>query len=546
MGLINEVYQFLPDDAKGAYNKIASEARHDFLKSFVRSDFEAFVYVLGYRDLGVFHKEQIKLIGQVRYITDVASRRLWLWSRGFFKTSLITESHSLFLIVNNPNIRILLTSNTIGISEDILRNIKNHLMINQNFRHFFPEFCPMPNTVGKIEFGTSQDFTVKCRSRALKEPTMMCAGVGTNLTGLHFDYIKGDDLVTKDSVSNDTQIQASKDYYASLRHLFDKAAVPREDIVGTIYHFNDLYSLQKKTKLFDESFVPCMINGLPTFPERLPEYEIERLMNDPSIGPYQFQTQYMLNPINPADAKFKEEWLKYYDDVPDGCAEYIVCDPASTLKKRSDYTVIERWKVDNNGKHYLVDGIRDKLTAYQRIDRLFEFVKRAKNLKWVSYEVLGGRHGDLEIIEQRKRETGIYFNVKEAKAGASSKTDRIEQRLVGAYHAGIILLPKEIYFKSLYDGRVYNFIELLKLEYLQFPFTEHDDILDAQAQMFEEQLIRGDKAKFEVKKDKSEGMTADQWDQMYSYVGHNKAKYGLRAHENMFMTRMKRLVRKAQ
>lgn len=543
------------ESEKQLWDKLSTSGRFELLKEFFKRDFRSLVYLLGYKQLGAFHDKEVDALSQIRVLDESSEiRNLWLWSRGFFKTTLITECHSVFLIINNPNIRMLLGSNTISISKDMLRNIRNHFMTNIAFRHFFSEFCPKPNTVGKIEFGTSEDFTVACRTIARKEPTMMVAGVGTNLTGLHFDYMKLDDLVTKDSVTNETQLQTSKDYYASLRHLFDKAAVPREDVVGTIYHFNDLYSsVLQKSKLFKESFIPARINGTATFPERLPDNKLDDLVNDPSVGPWQFQTQYMLSPINPADAKFKEEWLKYYDGVnrklPEGLAEYVQVDPASTTKKRSDYTVIERWGVDDEGNSYLLEGVRDKLTAFQRIDKLFEVVGRCKNLKWVKYEVIGGRHGDLEEIERRQMDAvqkGVQgyrrFTVKETKASTASKEDRIEQRLVGQYHAGKVLLPENSYFISKFDGKVYDFVQLLKLEFLQFPFTEHDDILDCQAQLFEEHIIRGTK---KVDKAPTSGMTAAAWDRMYSELDIYKNKYpDLEPHEIQNMVSSRKLGQK--
>lgn len=507
------------------WDEFSDNARFLFLREFFCRDFRSLIYLLGYKTLGAFHDDQVTALGSVRVLDEFTpTRRLWLWSRGFFKTTLITECHSVYLILNNPNIRILLGSNTISIAEDMLKNIKNHFIGNIALRHFYKEFCPEANTVGKIEFGTSEDFTVPCRTLMRKEPTIMVAGVGTNLTGLHFDYMKLDDLVTKDSITNDTQIQASKDYYASLRHLYDKAAVPREDVVGTIYHFNDLYSVLRKSKLFVESFIPARINGKATFPERLPDVELDKLIADPSVGPWQFSTQYMLSPINPADAKFKEEWLKQYDTLPEGMAEYVQVDPASTVKKKSDYTVIERWGVDSGGSQYLLEGVRDKLTAFQRIDKLFEIVSRCKNLKWVKYEVIGGRHGDLEEIERRQRDMAMKvvvggtpyrrFTVKETKSDSMSKVDRIEQRLVGQYHAGRVLWPEHCYFISKFDNKVHDFVQEFKLEYLQFPFTEHDDCLDTQAQMFDEAVIKGEKQKDAVPMGK--GMTAADWDRMYA------------------------------
>ena len=512
------------------WDKFGTNARFFLLREFFLKDFRSLVYLLGYKTLGKLHDKEVEDLSQIRVLDEATpSRRLWLWSRGFFKTTLITECHSIYLILNNPNIRILLCSNTISIAEDMLKNIKNHLIGNSALRHFFKEFCPIPNTVGKIEFGTSEDFTVPCRTLMRKEPTIMVAGVGTNLTGLHFDYMKLDDLVTKDSITNDTQIQASKDYYASLRHLFDKAAVPREDVVGTIYHFHDLYSVLRKSNLFRESFIPARLNGVATFPERLPDVELDKLIADPSVGPWQFSTQYMLSPINPAEAKFKEEWIKYYDTLPDGLAEYVQVDPASTVNKKSDYTVIERWGVDSEGKQYLLEGVRDKLTAFGRIDKLFEIVGHCKNLKWVKYEVIGGRHGDLEEIDRRQMEEARKpfsryrrFTVKETKSSTASKVDRIEQRLVGQYHAGRVFWPEHLYFVSKYDGKVHDFIQEFKIEYLQFPFTEHDDCLDTQAQMFDEPVIKGRKIE-EVKQ--TQGMTAADWDRMYSELKVYSNKY---------------------
>lgn len=516
---------------KELWDQFSTEARFELLKEWFTRDFRSLVFLLGYKKLGAFHDKEVAALSQVRILDEITpSRRLWLWSRGFFKTTLITECHTVYLILNNPDIRILLCSNTISIAEDMLKNIKNHFIGNKALRHFYKEFCPSPNTVGKIEFGTSQDFTSPARKLLRKEATVMVAGVGTNLTGLHFDYMKLDDLVTKDSVTNDTQIEQSKDYYSSLRPLFDNAAVPREDVVGTIYHFNDLYyAVLQKSKLFQESFIPARINGVATFPERLPDEELDKLIADPSLGPWKFSTQYMLSPINPADAKFKAEWLKHYDSIPEGCSQYICVDPASTTKKKSDYTVLERWAVDSDGKHYLCEGIRDKFTAFQRIDALFAMVGRSRNLKFVKYEVIGGRHGDLEEVERRqmeavqKRVVGYRrFTIKETKGMTASKVDRIEQRLVGPYHAAMILLPQNDYFISKFDGKVYDFVQLLKLEFLQFPFTEHDDILDCQAQMFEETIIKGQKVEKPVG---SQGMTANDWDKMYRELDIVKSKF---------------------
>ena len=480
-------------------------------------NFDSFVFLLGYRDLGAFHKEQIERLAQFRFLTDKPIRRLWLWARGFFKTSLITEAHTIWLIVNNPDIRILIVSFSLEVAKMPLKNIRNHFIQNEDFRYFFREFCPKATSDGKVEFGTTEYFTIPCRTKQLKEPTVMCAGVGTNITGLHFDVIKPDDLVNRDSVTNDTQLQASKDYYSLLRPIFDNPSIPREDVVGTIYHFNDLHSELREHRDFEKSIIPVYDSeGTFAFPERLGKEQWERFTEDPSISPSDLQRQWLLRPVNPKDAKFKEEWIKYYDTLPEGLAEYICVDPASTQKKKSDYTVIERWGVDSKGAHHLLEGLRDKLTSFQRIDALFRIVRNAKNLKWVKYEVLGGRHGDLEVIKERMVSEKLYFVIRETKSTSSSKADRIEQRLCGPYNAGAILWPRQLVYRSLFDGKTHDFVQEMKLEILQFPFVEHDDAIDCQSQMFEEELVRGNKPK--TPEVKQAGMTADQLEKLYKDI----------------------------
>lgn len=516
---------FLPEEDLRIYKSLENkDAKRIFIQSAGKKYFPLFVHILGYRDTGEFHVKQMEDIASVKSVGgDFSSRRLWLWARSHFKTSLITEAHSAWLIVNNPNIRILITSYTISIAEKIMANIKGHFTKNDEFRYFYKEFCPETNSVGKIEFGTTEYFTTPARFRMYKEPTVMVAGVGTNLTGLHYDYMKCDDLVTDKSVTNDTQIQSSKEYYASLRQLFDNPMFPKEDIIGTIYHFNDLHTEMKKSGRFNLSFVPIRSDdGEIAFKERFTEQSINDLITDPTVGPYTFATQYMLNPVNPADAKFRQEWI-HKETIHDEntLAQYILCDPASTQKKKSDYTVMERWGVNSDGKHFLLQGVRDKLTSFQRVDLLFYFVSCAKNLKWVKYEVLGGRHGDLEAIKARQIKDQVFFMINETKSTTGSKVDRIEQRLVAPYNAGIIIWPHSLPYKSVYDGKVHDFIREYELEFLQFPFSEHDDVLDCHAQMFEDpkMIIKGDN-KSEEKKSKE--MTADDWDKFYKNIDKTK------------------------
>jgi phage terminase large subunit-like protein len=482
-----------------------NEAKRLFCQEFLKRNFEAFVWLLGYRDVGEFHKSEMREIGKAREVGGEV-RRLWIWSRGFFKTSLITEAHTVWLIVNNPDIRVLIVSYTIEVAKKPFGAIRNHFMVNEGFRYFFKEFCPSANADGKIEFGTTEELTIpNRRRRELKEPTLKCVGVGTNITGLHFDYIKIDDLVTKDSVTNDTQIESSKDYYSKLRYIFDNPTIPREDVIGTIYHFNDFNCCLQKNKEFRQSFVPVHDGaGKFYFPERIGKEGFERICKDPAMNPYDIQSQYLLNPIDPAARKFKDEWVQYYDTLPEGLSEYLLGDPASTVKKKSDYTVIMRWGVDKDMNVYLLDGIRDKLLASDRVSLYVSMARQAKRLKGAKYEVIGGRHGDLENIRAEFIKNMFHVEPKETKSTNASKHDRIEQRLTGQFNAGKIFFPRKMSKVYRWNGLTYDFVEEYLLEYRQFPFSEHDDILDCHSQLFDGEYIQKGNDKVVEKKVENE------------------------------------------
>ena len=499
------VIDLLKSNERLDYDKLVStEAKRLFLQEFFKRNFLAFVWLLGYRDLGKFHIEQLNKLSEFRFIGYTPIRRLWLWSRGFFKTSLITEAHTLWLIVNNPNIRILIVSFSLEVAKKPFGVLRNHFISNEDFRYFFREFCPVANTEGKIEFGTTEQFTICNRTKSLKEPTVMCAGVGTNITGLHFDVQKIDDLVNKDSVTNETQIQQSKDYFSLLGPIFDNPTCPRQDVIGTIYHFFDLHSVLFKNSKFSSSIIPVYDkSGVFLFPERINRESFEKeILGDPSNNPYDIQSQYLLNPINPADAKFKEEWWQEYETLPEGLSEYILCDPASTQKKKSDFTVIERWGVDSEFNFYLLDGIRDKLRANERVSKYVSVAKSCKRLKGAKYEEIGGRQGDLENINDEFIKQKLPVTVKPTKNTTATKTDRIEQRLVGQWHAKKVFMPKSIIHRSEFDGKPYDFVHQYKMEFLQFPFSEHDDILDCHSQLFDgEFIMKGETTKVEKPKD---------------------------------------------
>ena len=82
------------------------------------TDFSFLIRTLNYMDTGEVHRSPVRELQ-----LESHKRRLWLWHRGCFKTSIITEAHTIWLIIHNPDIRVLIVSNTLEIAKSMLKNI---------------------------------------------------------------------------------------------------------------------------------------------------------------------------------------------------------------------------------------------------------------------------------------------------------------------------------------------------------------------------------------------------------------------------------------
>ena len=174
-----------------------------------------------------------------------ARTRLFLLFRGAFKSTIITIAHTIQLMLLWPDIRILIASHKKeGGSQKFLGSIKDHFMRNERFRRLFPEYCPKPNSVGQMEWGTSEQVTLPNRSARANYPesTIEIAGNTTDVTGRHYNYLKIDDIVTRESVTNESMLEKTEEFNALLKFLFDQPEWGISDYSGTCYHFADLYA----------------------------------------------------------------------------------------------------------------------------------------------------------------------------------------------------------------------------------------------------------------------------------------------------------------
>lgn len=137
--------------------------------------------LLGYRDINPrTHGDMI------RVLEGDCERKLIVMPRGTFKSSLSSSAFPIWLLLRNPNLRILIDSELYSNSKNFLREIKQHLVspeVVELFGEFRTDSC-----------WNEGEIIIRQRTKVLKEASITASGIGAEKTGQHYDVIVCDDL----------------------------------------------------------------------------------------------------------------------------------------------------------------------------------------------------------------------------------------------------------------------------------------------------------------------------------------------------------------
>lgn len=414
------------------------------------------------------------LVDRINEVQEENNRTLDLWAREFFKSTIITYGLNIQEILINPDVRIGIFSHTRGIAKSFLRRIKATLETNDTLKILFPDVL-YENPSSQAPKWSEDDGIIVKRSSVFQESTVEAWGLTDGQpTSKHFSVLNYDDIVTIDGVSTPAQIKKTDECFKLSLNLGTDGGKKR--VIGTIYHFDDQHIKLKQQGGWRVREYPAEDKkGQPTF---LPEEILAEKRRD--MGPYVYSTQMLLNPIAKKDQRFKYEWLKFHRSLPKLLSLYLLCDPANQKKIKlagHDYTVYWLWGLDMDGNMFLVDAIRDRLTLPERWKALKAIKKKYPNIRDIGYEQYG-MAADIQHFEEMMAIEGIYFNITELAGTKLSKEDRI-LRLVPDFERGRIYLPEHLEYETK-DGEVVDLVTIfINEEFLKFPFSQHDDLLDA-------------------------------------------------------------------
>lgn len=169
-------------------------------------------------------------------------RHLVVMPRGTFKSSLGSVAWPIWLLIRNPNLRILIDSELYTNSKNFLREIKGHLM-RPDFEELFGQFY----NSGCWNEG---EIIIKQRTEVRKEASITCSGIGAQKTGQHYDVIIGDDLNSPKNSHTPENRQKVIDHYRMYTSLLEPKGTIA--LIGTRYAENDCIGFVLATEVFPQ------------------------------------------------------------------------------------------------------------------------------------------------------------------------------------------------------------------------------------------------------------------------------------------------------
>ena len=389
---------------------------------------------------------------------------VWLWT--LYPVKCVSVSHTEGLAVN--------------------MNLKRKMLINsERFKELYSEEI--------ILSSNSNSFLKDTRGGELYS-------INRNaLTGYGGDIIINDDLTNAEAARKDKEEMANAwSYYQNTMpsRINDPSKciiinvqqrLAPNDITGHI--MNDLklasqYIFVVLPAIFKKkTYLICPISGdIITYEvgeslwkERFGDYTGLRFQVGESI----FETQYLQNPISSDKTIVKSHMLVEMDecDVPP-------LSSADMIYSSHDFPVKDKETSDYLGS-VLGYKVGSTLYVFDALEQRMGFVKSVNYVK----ELSNAYPGIIQVIEDKANGSPILQQLQETvsgmqsfQPGTQSKTQRLESATI-YMNAGNVVLVRTQYDKLSNTYQLNESMQILKRKLLNFPFLDHDDIVDAFVQL---------------------------------------------------------------
>lgn len=399
---------------------------------------------------------------------------LYLMPRGTLKTSVITIGGTIQWLLNHPEDRVCIDSETVTKSQGFLTEIKGHLEENEKLRQVWHTLHgDYPDDDRKKKKWSTEGLVIATRKKSRKEPSVDCIGPGVARNGYHYDIAFLDDLHSELNTKTKERIEEVKEHRKLVYSLLDPNAP--QVVVGTRWSFADMYQSIIEEEAEDFNFITRSALsplGEEFYPTRLNRATLKRFRR--IQGAYLFSCQYMNNPVDDDTATFRREDFRYMNRHAMSTRKinwYGLVDP-SYEGPYSDYCAMVIAGVDCDGNYYVKHIVREKMTYGAIIDKMFELDALFKPARW-ALETVGTQKSIEHILRTKEKENHKTLRVHLFKSRSATKEERIRG-----------LAP---YYES---NKVFHCSGIANLDHLEdelskFPRAKNDDVSDCLAGILE-------------------------------------------------------------
>ena len=314
---------------------------------------------------------------------------LFLIPRDHLKTTSFTICGSIWAMLCDPNIAILITSSKLSNSLLFSDQIKRFLQLDNRLTFLFPEY--QMGLAGKAA-GRREEWSIPCRTKHVaKEYSVTCGGVDASMVSRHFHIIFVDDLVTDQNIRTPEAIEQVASHW---NHLWPMLwpGTGMMVVIGTRWDPDDLYNTII-VRLKDEGalirirsaleknaagqWVPIYPHTSKVGPDGRPvvryNKEILRKLRK-RMGDAAFFAQFMNKPVPDAESRIvAPEQILWVDRIPENVYNFVFIDPAISMRDSACDTAIVCVARDHNDNFFLRDVVSNRMLPSETARFINEF-----------------------------------------------------------------------------------------------------------------------------------------------------------------------------
>lgn len=402
------------------------------------------------------------------FLAACPKRAVVVLPRGFLKTSVVTKAYPIWRAIRNPEVRILIVSNSEPNAKKMVSQIKQVFERNQVFQWLFPELIP---DFAHCRWSDLAAEINRDASIGYQEATFEAAGVGSNIVSRHYDLIIEDDTLSprKDDVTGAELMPMKEevDQVIGWHRLATSLLInPTESelmVVGTRWAYHDLIgAIVKECPDYAHFQRAAEEDEQPTYPTRFPITTLRQIESEQ--GTYMYNALYMNRPVPAEKQIFKVEWLREFDLAPVGLRKFMSVDLAISQEDSADYTAITVGGATEDGRLYVLECLRLRASPREVIDALFTLYKDYPDIERIAVEAIAYQASLIYMINDRATEDGVFIPVEPIKRRERTKEQRILRLQPLMANGRLYLRPTQ---------------RALRDELLEFPYGRHDDMIDA-------------------------------------------------------------------